>query len=199
MRQFYYIFIFIFFISLCFGQSDFKNITKFDTTESFTNLTDSLVKNEIAKFNFRGAPVTNNNFKNQFALTEIPLRNCDNKTVHFFKDNIFIHLYFSQGNSKIDTGVAKKLDSIFFVSHSHFLVRFPKSAYEGVVDLYDCNINKEKKKSNYFSPFFKAFRSWDKRRIYIYMIAGRDAERYEVTWVVKDDKFYLRTIDPISQ
>lgn len=37
----------------------------------------------------------------------------------------------------------------------------------------------------------------DNGRIYIYMIAGVDRERYEVTWVIKDSKFYTRVIDPI--
>lgn len=164
--------------------------------ESFTTLTDSLVRQEIAMFSFKGASVKGSHSPGQPALIEIPLRNCDGKTVNLYKGSTFIHLYFSQASGEVGQPVIHGLDSIFLVTHSHFWVRIPKSAYVGLKDLIPCD-HGDTKKNPYHSPFFKAFQSMDNGRIYIYMIAGADRERYEVTWVIKDSKFYTRIMDPI--
>lgn len=163
----------------------------------FADLTDTLVKKEIALFNFKGASVTTIHSSGQSALTEIPFRSCDGKTVNLFKGSTFIHLYFTQTNGQPGQRTINRLDSIFLVTHDHYWVKFPKSAFVGLIDPISCDHRDTKKEGPYNSPFYKAFQSADKRRIYIYMIGGIDRERYEVTWVIKDSEFYTRTIDPI--
>lgn len=96
--------------------------------ESFTTLTDSLVRQEIAMFSFKGASVKGHS-PGQPALIEIPLRNCDGKTLNLYKGSTFVHLYFSQANGEVGQRTIHGLDSIqyswlptlFLVTHSHFL------------------------------------------------------------------------------
>jgi hypothetical protein len=165
----------------CFGQN-----------ESAVNLTDTLVKNEIAMFNFNNYQLTQTNTLNQSTLTEIPFVSCDGKSVNFYKGDTFIHLYFDQNPEGISF-----LDSIYVIIHSHFVVTFPKSAFGGLYNTITCDFRQESKSNQNVSPFFKAFQSKDKRRIYIYMVGGVGTDRYEVTWVIVDSKFHIRTVDPI--
>jgi len=91
----------------------------------------------------------------------------------------------------------KKVDSIFFVTHSHFWVKFPKDAYKGIVAPASCNFSGGKKQ-RFYSDDYKAFYSNDKKRLYIYLLGGTAADKYEVTWVVVNDKYWGRVMDVVD-
>jgi hypothetical protein len=191
MRYILSILTLLYFGHICLGQDDLKD------TESFTNLTDTLLKREIAMFNFKGTSLTTSNSVIQSTLTEIPLRYCDNKSVGLSKGSTFVNLYLKRDASNFEQGTTTSLDSIFLVTHSHSWVRIPKAAFQGISNLVSCNARQVGKANSLISPFFKSFQSRDKRRIYIYIIGGFDKGRYEVTWIINDDMFYGRTIDRI--
>lgn len=37
----------------------------------------------------------------------------------------------------------------------------------------------------------------DKRRLYIYMLGGTESKKYEVTWVIMNNKYCYRIIDEV--
>ena len=179
----------------CLGQTVSPDL-KVDSI-SFESLSDSLIKCEIASFTFKGASLKKTTSVHSVELTEIPVRNCTDKEAELWWSTItssvstFIHFYFKGEISN------KTLDSISVVTHSHFLVKFPENAFQGLIQANSCNFSGNGKKDKFFSPYFKAFYSEDKKRLYIYMLGGTDSNKYEVTWVIINDKYYTRLIDRI--
>lgn len=165
------------------------------STESLSNISDSAIKKEISSFSKKGKLLTNDTLHTK--LVEIPISNCSERSVHwaasaFFSSiSTFIHIYFLQESS------VKKIDSIFLVTHSHFWVKVPKEAYKGLTTSASCNFTGGKKEK-FFSDNYKAFYSNDKKRLYIYLLGGTDAKKYEVTWVVVNDKYWGRVMDEVD-
>ena len=166
-------------------------------SESLVNVSDSLLKNEIASFTKKGNSLQLKDSLIKTGLIEIPICNCSDKAVHlwwstFFSSvSTFIHIYLKEETS------AKKLDSIFLVTHSHFWVKFPKDAYKGIFTSAPCSFSGGKR-DKLFSDYYKAFYSQDKRRLYIYMLGGTDINKYEVTWVIINDKYFTRVFDNVD-
>ena len=191
VRYFFTSTIFYFSLVLTFGQ------TKTATSESLVNVSDSLLKSEIASFTKKGASLKLKDSLPKAQLIEIPIRNCSDKEVHlsrstFFSSvSTFIHIYLKEELS------LKKLDSIVLITHSHFLVKFPGDAYKDIFTSAQCKLAGGKR-GKLFSDYYKAFYSQDRRRLYIYMIGGTDINKYEVTWVVIDDRFFTRVLDNIN-
>ncbi|MFT3934172.1 MAG: hypothetical protein QM726_11190 [Chitinophagaceae bacterium] len=165
------------------------------SSESLVNLSNSLIKKEIAGFAIKGKTLAQENNSIKPNLHEIPLRNCSDNEVHLslstFTSSVstFIHLYFKTG------AAAKSLDSIFLVTHSHFWVRIPDSAYKGLLQTGTCNFKRSGKNDEFHSPNYKAFYSADKKRLYIYMLGETSTNKYEVTWVIVNDKYVTRIFD----
>jgi len=187
--------LFLFFVQFSFGQT-FESDT-ISYKESFLNLNDKVLKKEIALFSVKAAALKKTDSLSVNELIPIPVHNCTEKEVHLYISQFFgplgtyIHLYF-KGQTSV-----KELDSIFLVTHSHFQVKFPKSTYQGLYRTYDCDFKNNGKKSAFFSPYYKAFYSKDKRRLYIYMQGETKYGKCEVTWVIVDDKYYTRILDNI--
>jgi len=170
--------------------------TKVDSA-NFSSLTDSLIKREVAFFTVKGASFKETGLPSKTQLKEIPLRRCTDKEVHLswstFTSTVstFIHIYFKGENS------FRTLDSIFLVTHSHFWVKFPDTAFQGLPQTNSCNFSGNEKNSDFFSPYYKAFYSADKRRLYIYMQGGTVLHKYEVTWIIVGDQYFTRIVDSI--
>lgn len=164
-------------------------------SESLQNIADSTIKKEISFFTKKGKRLTTDSL--QTKLIEIPISNCSEKSINwaassFFSSvSTFIHIYFLQDSS------VRKIDSIFVVTHSHFWVKFPKDAYRGLATSASCNFSGGKKE-RFYSDYYKAFYSSDKKRLYIYMPGGTEAKKYEVTWVVVNDKYWGRVMDEVD-
>jgi hypothetical protein len=160
---------------------------------SFHSISDSLIKRELAFFTVNGAVCKKVDSLHKVHLREIPVRSCSDKEVHLWVNTFastFIHFYFKGQNPN------RTLDSISLVTHSHFLVKFPKNKFQDLSQNNTCNYNGCKNEA-LESPYYKAFYSSDKRRLYIYMQGGNDFQKYEVSWIIVDDKFYARIFDYI--
>src|SRR3982751_2833011 len=81
------------------------------TSESFTNVTDPFIKNEVAVFNVKGlSSITVPS--EQTTLTEIPLLQCDKASAYFHVGDTHIHLYFKPYKENATADSVRKLDSI---------------------------------------------------------------------------------------
>jgi hypothetical protein len=162
--------------------------------ESLTKLSDSIIRNEMISFTLKGKTQSS---KQIGKLMEIPIRHCSETTVHlgystFFSSiSTFIHLYFKNEPRQ------GTLDSIFLVTHSHFHVRLPRDAFEGIVASNGCAFEGGKQ-GKLFSPYYRSFYSADKQRLYIYMQATKENQQCEITWVVVGDRYYTRVVDVID-
>jgi hypothetical protein len=208
---------------ICFGQTNQIMLDTVLSKESFWKLNDSLIKNEIVYFNLKGASTKKKDTLNKILLNEIPINTCTDSLVHFYKGNIFVHIFNSKFDStqhhltytdnlknllllidnKSFSGTngsipQRKVDSIILIMHSHFLVKFPDSAYSGIYEPHLCDFSGDKK-VKYTSSHYKVFQSPDKRRLYIYMLNGEGAGKYEVTWVIQDGKYYTRVLDYLME
>jgi hypothetical protein len=168
-------------------------------SESLELLSDSLIKREISSFSTTKTTSRNSSIPLKNQMIEIPLQHCSDSEVHFslskFNSSIstFIHLYFKQPPA------GRIIDSIFVVTHSHFWVKIPQSAYEGIYQNLSCDVSGGRgKKERVVSPNYKAYYSANKRRMYIYMIGGSEGNKYEVTWVFVDDKYFTRVLDMLQ-
>jgi len=188
------IFISLIFLSVqfSFGQANLSIKNK-----GFNEVSDSIIKHEIAGFTITGSAFKKADSLNKKTLTEIPIRYCSEKEVSLwwqtFTSSVstFIHFYFKGESSN------KLLDSIYLVTHSHFLVTIPKSAVEGLYQSKFCDFKYQGKKGKYSSPYYKAFYSTDKRRLYIYMLGETNSSKYEITWVIINDKYFDKVLDNI--
>lgn len=143
-------------------------------------------------------------------LTEIPFKGCTDSLV-----------FFSIGN-KIDTDVSITIESARFdpnlfddkpswgangsILHRRiasikylylkYQLRPPDSAFIGLYEPNLCHVKLEGTKAKRTTDC-KVFRSEDKRRMYIYMLNGEGMDRYEVTWIIHNSKYYARVVDSI--
>jgi hypothetical protein len=181
----------IFTILLC-GQPGIAQIARLgvnNNSEHFSELSDTTIKNEVALFNMKGGSMKTGDANSE--LVGIPIRHCTDKAIHLSKGSTFISVYFKEQTPN------RALDSIFLVTHSHFWVRFPDHAFEGIYAPHSCDFSGGNKKDAFFSPYYTAFYSKDRRRLYIYMQGGTDANKYEVTWVIVNGKYHTRIVDSI--
>ncbi|MES2556136.1 MAG: hypothetical protein V4604_08305 [Bacteroidota bacterium] len=149
----------------CFAQQDSVSVQTLKTRESFWNLTDTTIRNEIASFNLKGDSIKQRAAVKAVKLTEIPLVSCSDTVANFHLKSAYIHLYFSDfdfTDHQLSYYAGKGLDSIllidnqpfwgtngklpkrkvsdvFFVLHSHYLVDFPPAAFTGIYEPWLCD------------------------------------------------------------
>ncbi|SFD82618.1 hypothetical protein SAMN05518672_103382 [Chitinophaga sp. CF118] len=174
---------------ICLGQEVLPNAK--GGTQRLAELSDSLIKYEVASFTMKGNSLSQTAPQYKAQLTEVPVSICKDDMVHLSIWSTYIHLYFKGAIPD------KTLDSIFLVTHSHFWVRFPKDAFDGLSQSNSCNFTSRGKRELIFSPYFKAFYSKDKRRLYIYMLGGTEYKKYEVTWVIVNSRYCFRILDEV--
>jgi hypothetical protein len=199
MRKIFFIATTFILIQVCLGLKKDVVTDTGKNNESFSYITDTTIRKEIATFSIKGASLEKVDSLTKSKMIEIPLLYCTDSLVYFTKGSTYIHIYLSPPNGKTSVG---KVNSIFFVLHSHYLVRFPDSAFAGIYrpNLCQCDtVRNGKRKKNYLlkSPYYKIFQSQDNGHMYVYMVNGEGDEQYEVTWIVKNSKYYGRVLDPL--
>lgn len=158
--------------------------------------TDSIIETEIKSFTSNQRNLAS---ENSSQLIEIPINSCSQDNVNFIysplikNPSIYIHMYFKK------SGQERYLDSIFFITHSHFQVDIPKSEFENLRQENSCSFIKASKKETFTSDFYKAYLSQDHSRIYVYMLGGAEKEKYEVIWIVINSQFHSRKLIPIVE
>ncbi len=196
-------------------------------TESLLSLADTVIRKEIASFSVKGPSLEKADILKSTEMHEFRLMLSNDSMAYFNYKNHYIHIY----SSRFDTTLRKlsyanqpasrlilidnkpfwgtdgqiptaQIDTLFVVLHSHFLVKIPDSALDGIYEPNFVNYRKSKgkKKVDKFPvpSHYKILQSADKRRIYIYMVNGTGAGKYEVTWAIVDGKYYTRVVDSIA-
>ena len=165
-------------------------------SERLEFVSDSIIKLEISSFSKTKSTSSDYAMIEKTPLIEIPLQHCSDSEVAFslskFNSSVstFIHLYL-KGHAP-----DRKLDSISVVTHSHFWVKMPRKAFDGINQNLSCDVTGGTgKKALLVSPNYKAYYAANKRRMYIYIIGGSEGSKYEVTWVFVDDKYFTRVVD----
>lgn len=177
----------IFFTQICLGQGNMRALNQ----EGFVKLTDEVMKREILSFTLRGVALTEADSLYRMKLEKVPLKKCSDKFVYFEKGDIYNSEIIV--NIETDTKDSIAVIRLLYGRYGQFLL--PDSAITGVYNPKFCE--QYAKKGKPIKSNCRVFRSEDKRRIYIYMVNGDGRNRYEVTWVVQDSKYYTRVIDPI--
>jgi hypothetical protein len=167
----------------CFGQHTIIATPK----TSLTALKDSTLFCEIASFTLRGKALNNRQSCN--SLRELPIGK-RGKNFANFSNGFF-------GSSLVTISINDSTGGIQYLTCSignpYFPGALPDSAFS---DIYAPRIyNTYSKKKTKSDPSSKVLISNDRRRAYIYMINGEGADRYEVTWIIKDQKYFGRVID----
>ncbi len=161
---------------------------------SFSQLEDTIIKREIATFAIAGTYLLQNSLSSA-QLTEIPISNCSESGVSFYKywgkSNSEIRLYFKQNSQNIT------LDSIFVVIKNHLWVRISKHTFTGINQLHPCPIIPDNKRKKIYSPHYRAFQSKDQLRYYIYLQGGTGTQKYEATWIINRSRYFAFVADYI--
>ncbi len=174
-----------------FAQNCFGQIMGSSSNESFTNLTVEVIRNEIASFKLKSSLIIETDNLSKVKLEEILLKKCSETFAHFEKGNI----YDSEIIVDIESETSNSITAIRLLYGRYGQYFLPDSAIAGIYNPKFCE--KYTKRGRPKISSCKVFRSEDKRRIYIYILSGEGAERYEVTWVVQDGQYYTRAIDPV--
>jgi hypothetical protein len=221
-QQAYVIFLFLIAVN-SFAQSDSISVLELKASESFWNLTDTNIRNEIAHFNRKGDSIKQRASVKQVELIEIPLISCSDTVINFHLKSSYIHLYFAPFDtsghqftySDNDSLIlidhqpfwgtygelpTRKVRDVFFVLHSHLLVDFPPEAFTGIYQppwcMWDYNpVGKIVHRESLATPNLRLFHSTKTNHHYLYLLNGEGENRYEVTWIVEGGSYLRRVVD----
>ncbi len=180
-------------MQLCWGQNDSTDGLWGNNPESWVHLQDSVIKKEIAQFSLTGASLRGQGEASGATLKQVQLKRCNDTFAYFEKGSLYasevlidIFLTGAAANQQIE-----KISLLFYKTP----LELPDSAFKGIYAPKVCTRFTGKNKP--VAASCRAFRSADKRRVYIYMLNGEGERRYEVTWVVQDRKYLTRIIDAV--
>jgi hypothetical protein len=174
---------------LSFGQKNEDAHTLFKDSESFLFLPDGIIKSEIALFSLK-TQFSSGNFQ-KARLNEISLKKCSNSYLFFEKGNIWASEITVSIESE-NIALKSQIKEVLLMQYK-FGLFLPDSAIKDIYDPIFCLCCTKKERP--IASDCRVFQSEDRRRIYIYMLNGYDNNRYEVTWVIQDSKYYTRIID----
>ncbi len=188
-------------------------------------ISDSLISREMAFFTIAGTLQNKPNSELGIIMQKIPLTYSDGVFITFAEgdwiatkwritistESLDISKHKITYSDKQDSNIMAIDDQSFFgVSNSlprskvkeigFFYFKgyhtLPESAFDGIFEpsIYYCLSKKDRKKPQ---NYFKAYRSEDNKRLYIYMLNGEGKDRYEVTWVMNNLEYYGRYINKV--
>ena len=162
--------------------------------EHLRDLQNDQIRNEVALFTINGSSIRDSSSVSKIKLTEIPLKRCSDKYLHFEKGNLYaaeIIINITANEEAQQPGIKK----IMYI-HYKYGFSLPDSAIADITNPKFCE--KFTSKGKPLASNCKVFQSADKRRLYIYMLNGEGTSSYEVTWVVQNSKYLTRIVDPIG-
>jgi len=182
---------------------DFRN-----KRESFTKVYEKDIRTDLAAFTYGGI----DEGVGKQALRSIPAVGFKGNTMRFKGDNTEViyetgtftvgkhKMYFVENThlQKIDNkafygdygSVPKTTITSITVIVGADTIRVPPAAFADIYNPHFTYMDKGVEKTNsavYFSP--------DKRKIYVYFLNKGVSDKYEVTWVIQDGKYFKRVID----
>lgn len=161
--------------------------------EGYLTVTDSVIKQELGLLTLKSTGIAGGNrAADTKILKEIPLYYCADTVVHF-TDNNFFSSYLGVGVYVSGDRPGLKLTNIV-VGYNHQFVYVPETALIDMVNPAFCQ-PQGGKKERFATQACDVHQSKDRRRIYIHMVNEEEKNRFEVTWIIKDRKYYGRVID----
>lgn len=194
--------IFPIFVQFCYSQ----------TSEGYAGLPEGIIKNELALFvKSSGSMAQIGEINNK--LIEIKLKRCSHDFAYFESgDIIALDKLVSIQSRTLTTGnkitgdkawgtgdipPATEVSEVRYI-HYKFQLILSDSAIAGLFNPKFCiNPKKNNKTGKTVICNCKVFQSQDRRRVYIYMLNGEGLQQYEVTWIIKDGKYYGRIVDSV--
>lgn len=195
--------------------------------ESFAELSDSLIKRDIASFSLAGSSQNQTDSFPEIKLTVIPLIWCGDSGMYFEKGNIIaLDRRFYVNAAKFDTAGHKltyaggklvqidgnacwgtdgavpkqRLKRITYIRGEYFDVDLPDNAFADLYEPVFCTGKVATGKRNVENiSNSKAFISEDGKRVYLYMRNGAGNSSYEVTWVIQGGKYLTRVVDKVNE
>jgi hypothetical protein len=177
--------------------------------ESFKKIKNKTIRKELAGFTLAGGEEK----EEGITLNEIPLKQSGSTFAQFGNDSLSVSIqtgiflpekhklsYFDSTLIKIDdkpfwgTAGEMPVKTIFAVQVSvgQQLIEVPFTA---LFDLYNPNLCWTDAKNKGTECRTGVYVSTDSKRVYITMLNGDNAGRYEVTWIFENGKYLKRVID----
>ncbi len=206
--------VFMFFGQICSGQIVESIADKKGESESFEKLTDGVIKKEISYINISGGHWEKRDSLTKVKLTELPVKSYTNAEAVFSLNKISLKITatpFDTIGHKL-TYADPKQPYLALIDNKPFWGTDGEVPKERIASITYQIGNKTFKLpdsalANLFEPNFchtsesiikchcGVYQSLDKKRIYIYMLNSDGAGGYEVTWVIKDNKYLTRVVD----
>jgi hypothetical protein len=182
-------------------------------SEGYAVLPEGIIKNELALF-VKSSGRTEQSGEINNKLIEIKLKRCSHDFAYFESGDIIAldklvsiqsrtvtatsnKTTDSKGWGTGDIPPATEVSEVRYI-HYKFQMILPDSAIAGLFNPKFCiNPKKNNKTGKTVICNCKVFQSQDRRRVYIYMLNGEGLQQYEVTWVIKDGKYYGRIVDSV--
>jgi hypothetical protein len=148
-------------------------------TESYLDLTDTVVKAEMALFSIKASE--SERISSNANLREIILKKCSDSAVFFrfgdlYSSALIVSLVSESEDSK------KRLKTIELIYGRYGRYFLPEEAFADLQ--YPVFCEKYTKRGKPLKHRCKVFWSEDKKRVYVYMLNGDGKNNYEVTWVI---------------
>ena len=177
----------------------FANLTYSQTIllcnkESYVNVSNDTVKQELRAFCSMAGKTGGQEEFTCKKLREIQLYKISDTIAYFVKSNFFtselltISLYSKGINPNL------KLSKIIVLFYKQY-VNVPDTALRDILNTVFCQQVTKKRKPILCNC--KVFQSIDKKRVYIHMMNSIENDKYEVTWIIKDRKYFGRIIDEL--
>jgi len=181
-------FLFLLLLKLSDGQENIDYNLIYKESESFFNLPEGVIKNEIACINFKSSYGLKKHSK--ISLNEIPVLKCTDSTAYFENGNIISsEITVSIKSKNIDQ---KSILKGVFYNRYKYCFWLPDSAVNDILNPRFCH--KFSKRNKPIINDCKVYQSEDRKRIYIYMLNGDSENSYEVIWIIQDDEYVGRVI-----
>jgi hypothetical protein len=176
------------------AQSDTLGTLSKSGKENYINVTNDTIKKELGVFCNKAALLTeHDDAVNNLKLIEIPPTKCSDSFILFDKGNFIASELFIELNlSGMEPN--RKLKSIGVIFYK-YLLNIPDSAFADITNPVLCT--QFTKKGKPLVCDCKVFESVDKRRVYIHLVNGEGSHKYEVTWIIKNWKYYGRVVDQL--
>jgi hypothetical protein len=170
----------------CYAQAPIGFLTK----ENLVDVKDSVLKAEISTFTITGKKLFAYTEKNR--LNELKMIGASDNRISFDILNFFTFSFMVDITIK-DT--LPELKEVYFLIGRYFPKTLPDSAISDIYEprLFENYSTEPSKLVTNCHVYYTKGRS----RTYIYMLNGKGATRYEVTWIIKGNKYFGRVIDAV--
>lgn len=170
-----------------YGLNSFGQSTIISEDEGLSHILNDTIKKEIASFTITSLK---DNKGGNLQLKYYFAKSCTDTSIYF--DGGFFTDWIVRLVSDVSQ---KRIKEIDFVPHGKGTIYFPDSAFDDLISPIFCIDTKLQGRNIKLSNRnCKVLISKDKRRLYIYCLTKCN---YEVTWIIKNNKYFGRVVNKI--